>query len=1037
MTTARAVVRAIVVTDGRSGHLPAVLASLADHSYDTLDVVVVDGDEPDFPDGLRGEILRADGANYREAIDAAVATHPALDQELLWLLHDDTAPMPGALDALAAVARKRRRAAIVGAAHVNWRDPSRLVDLGATVSRVGARRIQLVEEDDVNQGQYDSRDDVLAVSLAGALVRREWWDRAGGTDDAYRGFGESVDLCRRAWRAGLDVVVVPSARIRHAQENLHGTRAGGEQDRRSSYPQRRTGEWYHAMAFAPALGVPLLVLWAFVSAPVRALLRIAQNEPRMALADLGVPWRVLGRLGRLPASRAAIRRTQELGPRVERPLLAPWRTVVRFVRARELGAYEQWRESIAPNDVERAELALAASRRRRGLAITGALGLAASLAFGGAWLGPVLRGDMLAGGILGVTDLAAGDVWARLVSGWDGAGFGAASIDSVYAALLLPASVVPGGARVGLALTLVLAPLAATLGGWAAAGTAVRSAWIRGAAALAYGLWPAFLVSVDDGRLGAVLAHVLLPWVAFGLVRGAGWHRGEPVGDGEFPRVRVGSPSASAGAAVAAAAAVSAAPALLPAVVLVALVAGGFARGARLRTWAIALPALLVSAPALVAAWHEGTWGGAARVLLRDAGPVAASQPSEPWELLLGAPTPQTALPWADLAPTAGAAALAVGALVVLGAAWAVLSGRATWPVRTLVLLASVGLATALVEQRTLVGGEDGAGMELVNGWPGPGSSLMALALLGAAASAASGAWGQGKGAALAWRRTGYAVVLGVAALALSAHALVVAWPGRPTDLGTTDVAVLPLATALDQVSGERQRVLVLDSAEDGTVAYTVLETDGSVHALGTAERDDDGRAYAHPTDPPPATPASLGEAVATLAGAGSGASPSLAAWGIGTVVVAPGATELDAALSQIEELDLLGASDRGTPYRVTWEDDARATRAWVEVGDARTAVPMGRLSGTIELAESVDGTLVLAVADDRAWTATLDGEPLARVDDPLGRAAWKVAGSGQLEIVHHDPTRARWLWIVAGFVGFTLLGSIPIHRTRFGRGAR
>lgn len=1037
MTTARAVVRAIVVTDGRSGHLPAVLASLADHSYDTLDLVVVGGNEPELPDGLRGEILRAEGASYREAVDAAVASHPALDQELLWLLHDDTAPMPGALDALAAVARKRRRAAIVGAAHVNWHDPTRLVDLGATVSRVGARRIQLVEEDDVNQGQYDSRDDVLAVSLAGALVRREWWERSGGTDDAYGGFGESLDLCRRAWRAGLDVVVVPSARIRHAQESLHGARGGGDRDRRASYPQRRTGEWYHAMAFAPALGVPLLMVWAFVSAPVRALLRIAQNEPRMALADLGVPWRLLGRLGHLPASRAAVRRTRELGPDVERRLLAPWRTVVRFVRARELGAYEQWRESIAPNDVERAELALAAGRRRRGLAVTAALGLAASLAIGGAWLGPVLRGDMLAGGILGVTDLAAGDVWARLVSGWDVAGFGAATIDSVYAALLLPASMVPGGARAGLALMLVLAPLAATLGGWAAAGTAVRSAWIRGAVALAYGLWPVFLVSVDDGRLGAVLAHVLLPWIAFGLVRGAGWHRGEPVGDGEFPRVRVGSPSASAGAAVAAAAAVSAAPALLPAVVLVALVAGGFARGARLRTWAIAVPALLVSAPGIAAAWHDGTWGGAARVLLRDAGPVAESESAAPWMLMLGAPAPDTALPWADLAPTTATAALSVGALVVLAAAWALLSGRATWTVRALVVLASVGLATAVLEQRTLVGGANGAGMELVNGWPGPGSSLMVLALLGAAAAAASGAWGQGKGAALAWRRTGYAVVLGVAAIALSAHALVVAWPGRSTDVDATDVAVLPLATALDQVSGERQRVLVLDSSDDGTVTYTVLESDGSVHALGTAERDDDGRLYASPDAAPPATPVELAEAVATLAGAGAGASAELVAWGIGTVVVAPGATEIDAALSQIEELDLLGASDRGTPYRVSWPDGSRATRAWIEAEDSHTAVPMGRLSGGVALTETVDGTLVLAVADDPAWTATLDGRPLARVDDPLGRAAWEVAGAGELEIVHHDPVRSRWLWITAGLVGFTLLGSIPIHRTRFGRGAR
>ena len=53
--------------------------------------------------------------------------------------------------------------------------------------------MDLVDDSDINQGQYDWRDDVLAVSLPGSLVRRSAWVDLGGLDRAFRGFGDSAD----------------------------------------------------------------------------------------------------------------------------------------------------------------------------------------------------------------------------------------------------------------------------------------------------------------------------------------------------------------------------------------------------------------------------------------------------------------------------------------------------------------------------------------------------------------------------------------------------------------------------------------------------------------------------------------------------------------------------------------------------------------------------------------------------------------------------------------------------------------------------
>ncbi|WP_062380361.1 glycosyltransferase [Demequina pelophila] len=1035
MSAARLLVRAIVVADGRSSHLPATLAAVAaqDPRPDVVHVVLADGvDRPVVPDGFPVDWIEGLGRDLSASIDAVLAAHPALPQEYLWLLHDDSAPLEGALARLVATARKRTAAGVIGAAQVQWDDPSRLVSIGTTTTRVGARRIDLVDQDDINQGQYDDRDDVLGASLAGALVRRDVWEELGGLEPAYRGFGDSLHLCRRAWRAGHDVVVVPRARIRHAQDGLRGLRAGSARGERATYGSRRAGEWFHSLAWSPLGWTPLLLVWLVASALGRVILRIAQNEPRTALADLAVPWRVLARLRFLPGVRARIRHGSRRGRTIVRPLLVGPRAAASFVRSREMRSHERWRALHAPSDVVREELDAAATRRRvgAGLVTLGALG--ASVVLHGTWLTALLSGRMLVGDALGTTDLDLPSLWERTWSGWAAAGLGAPALDGAFAALLLPVAVLPGGVRFWIGMLLALGVALGVMAAWFASGAATRSVAVRACVAFAYGLWPMHLQAISDGRVGAVLAHVMLPWFALGLARAAGWHRGETVGEGEsFPARQQASPSAAMGAAFSLAVIAVAAPVMLAPLVVIVLIAGVFAGRHRWRVWSAAVPGLVVSGPALVAAWTTGSVESAWAILARENGPALASAIAEPWRLLLGVGAEPRPVPGLDVPATVTVAG--VGAIAVLAALAAVASGRASRAVSAGLATAALGVAVAVAAERTVVVGvhEPGAA---ANGFAGPGTSLALAGLLTAAAAASAGGWWWSHGRRRSAVRLTAAVSLTLAAGVLASTVVLEAWPSRAErgDVHPADSTVLPLVAALEQQVATRQRVLVLEDAADEGVTYSVLEWDGTQVLHGRAGLDADGSPFARP-DATPATVDTLADAVAQLTGAGAGAQEDLAAWGVGVIVAAPDSPRIAGSLGQIPGLRLIGASDLGTTFRVTRADGSTpVSRAWIESGSRLVTLDSDSRSGRAEGALPA-GTLVVAVPADPAWSAWADGVALEPVDDALGRAAFAVPdGASEVVYEYRDDTYAGWWWAGAAVMGWAIVGMIPLHDRRY-----
>ena len=550
---APAPVTAVVVARGGTPFLATTLRALAAQTRTPARVLLVDaGDRPDpglaallrdagLPAGST-TLLTAPGARtFGDAVrtaEAAEAALPGGGSRWLWLLHDDSAPDPTALAELVRAVQAAPSVALAGVKQRTWTAPARLLEVGSRTTRSG-RRMTDMEPGEVDQGQHDGREDVLGVGLAGALVRRDVWSDLGGTDPALGPFGDGLDLSRRARLAGHRVVVVPAAVVRHAQAGYHGLRdpgtdpasivdldADGEPDGadpRRSFAARRAALLHQRLVWAPLPLVPLVVLMALAAGVVRVLVRIAAKEPGLAAAEVAAPLRALGRPAAVVRARAAARRTRTVPRRTLHPLQADWRTVWQQWRDRRLTRVEARRVVRAPSELELRELAALALRRRSALAaLVVVLVVVTGAAFGPLVLG-TLSGERLVGGALVAASSRLGDLWDASTAGWVAGGLGTPGPADALLTVLLPGTAAAGGSlAVALAVLVLGSVLLSGLGAWFAAGAATRSVGVRAWAAVVWAALPSLLLAAGEGRVGAVLVHVALPWLVLALARAVG-----------------------------------------------------------------------------------------------------------------------------------------------------------------------------------------------------------------------------------------------------------------------------------------------------------------------------------------------------------------------------------------------------------------------------------------------------------------------------------------------------------------------------------
>ncbi|MGH3690619.1 MAG: glycosyltransferase, partial [Microbacterium sp.] len=124
--------------------------------------------------------------------DAVELARPRVSEgAAIWLLAQDTAPHPRALERLRATLERSPSAAIIAPKLVATDNDREIVSLGVSMTALG-RSVELAAGE-LDQGQHDRTDDALGSDVRGILIRGEVRD-ALRPDPALAGADEGLDL---------------------------------------------------------------------------------------------------------------------------------------------------------------------------------------------------------------------------------------------------------------------------------------------------------------------------------------------------------------------------------------------------------------------------------------------------------------------------------------------------------------------------------------------------------------------------------------------------------------------------------------------------------------------------------------------------------------------------------------------------------------------------------------------------------------------------------------------------------------------------
>ena len=258
-----ATVLAVLVTQDPGPAFDAVMEALAAQDHARLEVLVVDvGDAPAAGRAAAvapaaspllervGRVLPGstvallDGnPGFGAAVAAGLAARPVgMTPRFLLLLTDDVLLGGTAVRRMVEEAVEAN-AGIVGAKVLGSEGSRTLDDLGTSVDRLGTP-VPLVGPGEIDQGQYDTDRDVLAVAGAAVLVRSDLFEALGGIDPEVHGSDGIVELCWRARLLGATVATASTAvaqRIDAGDRWPAGRPEGGKGDKPGDPPGTRGG----------------------------------------------------------------------------------------------------------------------------------------------------------------------------------------------------------------------------------------------------------------------------------------------------------------------------------------------------------------------------------------------------------------------------------------------------------------------------------------------------------------------------------------------------------------------------------------------------------------------------------------------------------------------------------------------------------------------------------------------------------------------------------------------------------------------------
>ncbi|GII00904.1 glycosyltransferase family 2 protein [Planobispora takensis] len=522
----RHIVTAIVVAHDGARWLRETLDALLRQTRPVDRVVGADNGSRDGSAALLTEALGPNAVlslprstGFGEAVAEVLdRLEPAGGREWIWLLHDDCAPDARALETLLWAADQDPKAAVLGPKLRDWLDRRLLLEVGVTVDRTGRRDTGL-EAREFDQGQYDGIRDVLSVSTAGMLIRRDVWDEVGGLDPFLPIFRDDLDLCWRVRSAGHRVQNVTRAVAWHA-EAAHRRRrritVSGDHPRRLD----RRNAMFVVLANLP----PRPLLWALLrniaGSFFRAMLFLVAKQPANAFDEIVALGSILAHPVRMFRARRARARGRKQNHAAIRRLLTPpgagYRRLADRVQSYLAGSgfVESAGRHHAMAAAEDGEELLTddAGTMRRVLRNPGVLLFIALLLVTLVAERGLIGGARLGGGALVPVSGGSADLWRLYTEGYHTAGLGGDGWAPPYVAVLASLSTVLFG-KTWLAVSVLLlgcVPLAG-VSAYAATRSMVPGRWTRVWLASSYALLPVATGVVAAGRLGTAVVFVLLP----------------------------------------------------------------------------------------------------------------------------------------------------------------------------------------------------------------------------------------------------------------------------------------------------------------------------------------------------------------------------------------------------------------------------------------------------------------------------------------------------------------------------------------------
>jgi GT2 family glycosyltransferase len=522
-------VTAVLVSHNGALWLPEVVAALTSQTRPIDLITAVDTGSEDSSTKLlksaRIPFFTTDREiGYGQAVSLAVDKLPKrIDHEWIWLIHDDCAPAPTALAELLAAIEDRPQVVMAGPKLLGWHDRTHLLEAGISIAGNGARWTGL-EPLEYDQGQHDGIHDVLAVSTAGALIRRDVFEELGGLDQNLALFRDDVDFGWRARAAGHSVIAATSAVAFHAQASATERR---QIDVEGAFLHRpllldRRNAAYVLLANSSWWILPWVALQVLGSSVARAIGYLLAKLPGYAADEILAVASLLLRPEKILSARKVRKKQRFVSARVVASYIPPRWSQLRLATE---NLTETLRSRIFPEannssssilDSAEDEDLLSPVNTNQWLSVfkrpevLGFLTLAATTLINSRH-----RFGALVGGALPTSPSGATDLWRTYFESWHQVGMGSSSATPTWVALIAIASIpVLGKVQFLITAFFLISPLLIMWSAFHLLKKLTSNSWISIPSAFLYAISPVAVAAISSGHIATILILILSPSVA-------------------------------------------------------------------------------------------------------------------------------------------------------------------------------------------------------------------------------------------------------------------------------------------------------------------------------------------------------------------------------------------------------------------------------------------------------------------------------------------------------------------------------------------